>query len=286
LVLIRCGEDRQTVRIKTRQDDWQRPRQPMKTKSTEGRANATARATDRLTLSIDVGGTNIKASVVDRTGKMVARRVEVATPRPATPKMVLDSIADIVPKLPTFSRISAGFPGVVKSGRVLTAPNLGTRDWRGFDLAAALEMRFMAPARVLNDAAVQGLGVVQGRGLECVLTLGTGVGCALYRERRLILPLELGQHIARGKKTYDEYLGNGALEAHGRAKWNRRLSKALERVQTLVNYDVLYLGGGNARQVELDLPENVRIVSNIAGITGGIRLWDPDMDEHFAPGTS
>lgn len=236
-----------------------------------------------FTLSIDIGGSHIKSSVLDPSGEMVAERLEIDTPAPATPEAVLSEIDSTVSGLPTFSRISAGFPGVVRYGRIETAPNLGTRGWRGFDLAGELARRYHVPARVLNDAAVQGLGVVEGHGLECVLTLGTGVGCALYRHRRLILPLELGQHRARGKKTYDEYLGNAALEAKGKARWNKRLDKAIGQVQSLVNYDMLYIGGGNARKIDLDLPGNVKIVSNTAGITGGVRLWDPDMEEYFAP---
>lgn len=236
-----------------------------------------------FTLSIDIGGTHIKASVLGPSGEMIAERLEVDTPTPATPEAVLGAIESTVSGLPTFSRISAGFPGVVRCGHVETAPNLGTRAWQGFHLAEALARQYRVPARVLNDAAVQGLGVVEGHGLECVLTLGTGVGCALYRHRRLILPLELGQHRARGKKTYDEYLGNAAVEAKGKARWNKRLDKAINQVQSLVNYDMLYIGGGNARKIDLDLPDNVKIVSNTAGITGGVRLWDPDMEEYFAP---
>lgn len=242
-----------------------------------------ARRSGPSTLSIDIGGTHIKASVLDPTGAMIAPRVEVPTPSPATPENVLRLIKSMTADLPAFGRISAGFPGVVKDGRVFTAPNLGTQFWRGVNLAAELTKQLGAPARALNDAAVQGLGVVEGHGLECVITLGTGVGCALYRHRRLILPLELGQSRARGKKTYDQYLGNAALETKGRANWNRRLGKALVQIQSLVNYDMLYVGGGNARKIDLDLPDNVKIVSNTAGITGGVRLWDPDMEEYFLP---
>jgi polyphosphate glucokinase len=233
------------------------------------------------TLGVDIGGSSIKASVLDAAGRLAAAQMRTPTPREATPQAILDTIAGLAVQLPSVHRISVGFPGVVKGGKVLTAPNLGTGHWAGFELMAALSSRFGLPARVLNDAAVQGLGVVEGHGLECVLTLGTGVGCALFRNRRLLLPLELGEHRARRGKTYDGYVGQRALAAKGPQRWNKRLRWAIETVTTLTTCDVLYIGGGNARKIDFEPPSHVRIVSNTAGITGGIRLWDPELDELF-----
>jgi polyphosphate glucokinase len=241
-----------------------------------------------FTLAVDIGGTNIKISVLDAAGQLAADQVRSPTPKPATPKAVLETIAALAAGLPAFQRISVGFPGVVKGGRILTAPNLGTKHWAEFELIEALGQRFNCPARVLNDAAVQGLGVVQGHGLECVLTLGTGVGCALFRNRRLLLHLELGQHRARKGMTYDQYIGHAALVEKGPERWNKRLARAIGTVTGLTSCDVLYIGGGNARRIAIDLPAHVRIVSNTAGITGGIRLWEPELDELFgaAPGNA
>ena len=234
-----------------------------------------------LTLGVDIGGTNIKASVLDAAGALAAQEVRVATPRPAAPRAVLDTIASLAEQLPRFDRISAGFPGVVRAGRVLTAPNLGTDLWSGFQLIDALAERFGAPARLLNDAAVQGLGVVEGHGLECVLTFGTGVGCALFRNRRFLLHLELGQSRARKGKTFDQYIGHAALARKGPERWNKRARKAIKAVLELTCCEVLYIGGGNARRLTIEMPPQVKIVSNTAGITGGIRLWEPELDEHF-----
>src|SRR5262245_12080799 len=111
------------------------------------------------TLGVDVGGTNIKASILDCLGGLAADQVRAPTPRRATPQAVLDTIERLVGDLPAFHRISVGFPGVVKGGRVITAPNLGTDYWANFKLIEALSMRYSVPARMLNDAAVQGLGV-------------------------------------------------------------------------------------------------------------------------------
>jgi len=234
-----------------------------------------------FTLGVDIGGTNIKASVLDAAGVLAAEQIRSATPKPATPQAVLDTIAKLAAQLPPFHRISVGFPGVVHGGQVVTAPNLGTSHWAGFQLIDALAERFGTPVRLLNDAAVQGLGVVQGHGLECVLTLGTGVGCALFRNRRLLLHLELGQYHARRRKTYDQYIGQAALAKKGTERWNRRVRKVIDTVTDLTCCDVLYIGGGNARKLALEVPPHVRIVSNTAGITGGIRLWEPELDELF-----
>ena len=233
------------------------------------------------TLGVDIGGTNVKASVLDRDGGLVAEQVRTPTPKPATPKAVLKAIRELAARLPSFDRISVGFPGVVRSGTTITAPNLGTEHWAGVRLIEILSQAVGAPVRVLNDAAVQGLGVVQGQGLECVLTLGTGVGCAMFRDRRLLLPLELGQHRVRKGKTYDQYIGQAALAAKGPEAWNRRVARAIGYVSELTVCDMLYVGGGNARKITFKLPQNVKTVSNTAGITGGVRLWEHSLDELF-----
>jgi polyphosphate glucokinase len=239
------------------------------------------RAGPPYTLAVDIGGTHIKASVLDRAGAPIADRVDAPTPHPAPPAAILALIRAIAGPLPAFDRISAGFPGVVKGGCVITAPNLGTEAWRAFPLAANLEKQLGKPARVLNDAEMQGLAVIAGAGLECALTFGTGMGSAIYRDGQLMPHLELGQHPAWKSKTYDRYVGADALKKLGVVKWNRRVSRTIALVRTLLNFDRLYLGGGNAVNITLELPPDVRIVSNLAGITGGVRLWEAQFDAFF-----
>jgi polyphosphate glucokinase len=235
-----------------------------------------------VTLGIDIGGSNIKAAAVDAAGRLLAEQVRAPTPKPAPPEAVLASITRLVAASPSFDRISVGFPGVVRGGEVITAPNLGTPFWAGFAMIAALAERFGVPVRMLNDAVVQGLGVVEGPGLECVVTLGTGVGCAVFRDRRWLVQLELGQHRARKGKSYDQYAGQAALALKGPVVWNRRVRKVIRSVLELTNCDRLYIGGGNARKIAFEPPRQVRIVSNAAGITGGVRLWEPVLDDLFA----
>jgi polyphosphate glucokinase len=176
--------------------------------------------------------------------------------------------------------MSVGFPGVVKGGTVVTAPNLGTGHWAGFHLIDALAQQHGTPVRLLNDAAVHGLGVVEGHGLACVITLGTGIGCSLFRNRRLLLHLEFGQH-RRGEETYDQFIGQKALEAIGPEAWNLRVREAIATIVKLTSCDALYVGGGNARRIAFELPPQVKIVSNAAGVTGGVRLWEDELDELF-----
>ncbi|MBV8912191.1 MAG: ROK family protein, partial [Acetobacteraceae bacterium] len=172
-----------------------------------------------ITLALDIGGTGLKAGRLDAQGNLIGERLRVSTPHPSPPTAVVPALVGMGNTLGSFDRVSAGFPGVVRNGRVLTAPNLGTKEWAGFDLAGALSERLGHPVRVENDATVQGLGVISGRGLECVITLGTGFGFALYQDGRVGPHLELSQHICRGKKTYDEYLGVAALRRIGPKRW-------------------------------------------------------------------
>ncbi len=226
------------------------------------------------TLAIDIGGTGLKASVLDGAGRMFVQRVRVATPYPCTPKILLRALAELTAPLPPFDRISIGFPGVIRDGHVITAPHFDAKAWRNYALESAVSRQYRKPARLLNDAEVQGLGIVTGRGLEVVLTLGTGVGSAIFRNGELAPHLELAQHPLEKGKTYNDYVGNAARLAHNAKKWNRRVIRMIDIVFSLLHYDVLYLGGGNAANIVVDLPDNVRIASNDTGITGGIRLWD------------
>jgi polyphosphate glucokinase len=233
------------------------------------------------TLSIDIGGTGLKAAILDSDGLMIAGPVKIGTPHPSGPDVVISTLVELVAPLGAFARVSVGFPGVVRGGRVLTAPNLGTDVWHNYPLAAELGRQLGKPVRVLNDASVQGLGVISGVGLECVITLGTGFGFALFEEGLLAPHLEMGQHPIAKDKTYDLYLGNAALHKIGRKKWNKRLQKALSVLDTLITYDALLIGGGNAQVIDFDLPVNVRVVPNSAGITGGVKLWSPRLDVIF-----
>jgi polyphosphate glucokinase len=234
-----------------------------------------------LTLAFDIGGSHLKAGVLSPAGDMISDRVRIVTPKPTKPKAVVEGLVGLAKQLEHFDRVTIGFPGVVRRNTVFTAPNLGTKLWHGFKLAAAISKELGKPVRLLNDASVQGLGVIDGRGTECVITMGTGMGFALFLDGRLAPHLEFSQQPFKRGKSYDEYVGEKALEKVGHKRWNRRVRKIIKVLETVVMYDTLYIGGGNSRLIEPPLPANVKTVSNEAGITGGVRAWDKRMDHLF-----
>ena len=225
------------------------------------------------TLAVDIGGSGIKAIVLDQSGRAVTSRVRLETPHPATPIAVVETIRKLASQQRPFDRVSVGFPGVVRNGVTETAHNLEHKKWIQYQLASALSAKLGRPVRVANDADVQGFGAIKGRGVEVVITLGTGVGSASFLNGRLVPNLELAHHAFRKGQTYEEQLGNAALRKVGKKRWNKRLRKAVQTLERLFNFDRLYIGGGNAKNITTRLPANVNIVPNTAGLFGGIALW-------------
>jgi len=237
------------------------------------KANGKSSSAKVHTLAIDIGGTGLKAAVLNAKGEMLTERVRIETPHPCPPKTLLKALGQLIAPLPHFDRVSVGFPGVVRHGKIFTAANLGNEVWHKFDLAAALAKQLDKPVRVLNDADVQGLGAINGQGVELVITLGTGFGSSLFEDGRLAPHLELGHHPFRKGETYEEQLGNVARREVGPKRWNRRVQQAIETLRTLTTFDHLYFGGGNASKLNFELPPDVSVVSNECGMKGGIGLW-------------
>lgn len=228
---------------------------------------------DARILAIDIGGSGLKASLINTDGEMVTDRVRVKTPRLRKPETLVDEIVKLVEAFSDYAVVSVGFPGVVRNGKILTAPNLGTKKLRGFDLAGALADRLVKPVRVLNDADMQGFGAIRGEGVEMVITLGTGFGSALFVDGQLAPHLEISHIHFRKGETYDEQLGNKAYEKIGKKRWNSRVRKAIESMRTLSNFDRLYIGGGNADKITFELAEDVQVIPNEYGMRGGAWLW-------------
>ena len=126
---------------------------------------------------------------------------------------------------------------------------------------------------MINDADMQGLGIASGKGFEMMITLGTGFGTAFLNDGKLLPHIELAHHPITKNKKYDDYLGAAAFEKEGARKWNKRLKKVIAILKEVFNYDRLYLGGGNAKEINFELDDNIKIVSNKDAIDGGATLW-------------
>jgi polyphosphate glucokinase len=239
------------------------------------------------TLAIDIGGTGLKASVLDESGSMEHDKVRIATPYPLSPQRLVLELEKLIQDLPSFDRVSVGFPGMVRAGQILSAPHFISptgpggvpepklvKAWHRFDLATALQDVTGRPAKVANDADLQGAAVVTGKGFEAVVTLGTGVGTAFFLDGLLLPHFEFA-HTPLGKKgTYNEVLGDAARKKSGTKKWQKRVFDAVETLRNLTFFDHCYIGGGNSARLGGDLPPGVSVVDNSAGILGGIKLWE------------
>lgn len=224
-------------------------------------------------LSIDIGGSHIKAAILNAQGELLTGFQTEDTPPLPGPVILLAAIRNVIGKFPDYDKLSVGFPGYVKEGTVFTAPSLSPKKWNGINLRQILQDEFNCPVEVVNDADMQGLGIVSGRGLEMVITLGTGLGSALLLNGELLPHIELSQHPFMSNLIYDRFIGKKALLKEGDLKWNRRIQKVLLVLKTVFNYDHLYIGGGNSRRINFPLDENITLVSNEDGIKGGAKLW-------------
>lgn len=243
------------------------------------------------TLAVDCGGGGIKASVLDHAGTMRAQPVRTPTPYPLPPGLLVETIAGLAAQLPRADRVTVGMPGMIRHGVVVATPHYVTKagprtrvlpelvlHWSGFDMRRAVEDAIDLPALVLNDAEVHGAGVVAGAGLEMILTLGTGLGNAIFDGGSLAPHLEISQAPVRWGLTYDDFLGEHERLRLGDAHWSRRVRTVVDGLRPMVLWDRLYLGGGNARrltaQVLPRLGDDVVIVPSSAGIIGGVRAWE------------
>lgn len=243
------------------------------------------------TLSVDCGGGGIKASVLDGTGSIISDAVRTPTPYPLPPELLVETIVALAVRLPRADRATVGMPGMIRHGVVVATPHYITKDgprsrvlpelvqaWRRFDMGAALRGALDLPVLVLNDAEVAGAGVVTGQGHEMIVTLGTGLGNAVFDNGGLAPHVEISQGPIRWGLTYDDYIGEHERLRLGDAHWSRRVRRVVDSLRPMYLWDRLYLGGGNSRRIVASqlalLGNDVVVVPNEAGMTGGARCWD------------
>ncbi len=243
-----------------------------------------------LTLAIDCGGGGFKASVLDEAGTMRVPAHRVATPYPLTPRRFADTLHELAAGLPAAARATVGMPGMIRHGVVVSTPHYVTtrgprtrvdpdlvEQWSGLDVRALLTNALGMPVLVFNDAEVHGAGVISGTGLELMLTLGTGLGSALFDAGVLAPHLEWSQAPVRWGLTYDGFIGETERRRLGDSFWSRRVRTMVDVLRPVFVWDRLYLGGGNSRKISgsqlVRMGDDVVVVPNSAALVGGVRAW-------------
>ena len=213
-------------------------------------------------LAVDVGGSNVKEVL-----NGLDERRRFASGDDLTPDQMVTGVLEQTADW-DYVGISVGIPAPVIDGKVVREPvNLGP-GWVGFDFGEA----FGKPTKVINDAAMQALGSYDG-GRMLFLGLGTGLGTTLIIEG-VLAPMELG-HLPYRKATYEEYVGEAALERDGHKRWKKSVFETVEHLSAALLPDYIVLGGGNARDLG-EMPPNCRLGRNEDAFLGGFRLWIQD----------
>jgi polyphosphate glucokinase len=233
-------------------------------------------------LGIDIGGSGIKAGLVDlTTGALRTQRVRVPTPQPATPRAITEVVAALVSPLEIDGTVGATFPAVIKQGVAKTAANVD-KSWLGLDVAAALSGAIGASVKVVNDADAAGLAEMRvgaGRdapGTVVTVTFGTGIGTALFIDGTLVPNTELG-HLELDGSDAEARAAESARDREGLswAKWAKRVQRYLRELEMLLTPDLFIVGGGASKKaeswvpaVEVQTPILVAALRNDAGIVG------------------
>ena len=225
--------------------------------------------TREMTLAIDCGGGGIKGSVVDARGTMMAPPRRVPTPYPLPPELLVETVVGLARELPAATRVTMGMPGMIRHGVVIATPHYITRDGPRSRVLPELVERW--------DHFDMG-GAITGRGLEMIITLGTGLGNAVFDGGQLAPHVEVSQGPVRWGLTYDDYIGEHERLRLGDVHWSRRIRRVVDGLRPMYMWDRLYLGGGNSKRITASnlrlMGDDVIVVPNDAGIIGGVRAWE------------
>ena len=243
-------------------------------------------------LGIDVGGTGVKGAPVEtRTGKMLAERHRLDTPQPATPDAVAQTICEVVEHFRWRGPLGCAMPAVVKDGRLHTAANISKR-WLGVDAVGLFRKTTKLPASVINDADAAGyaemtFGAGKKRsGLVIMVTLGTGIGTALFINGHLLPNTELGHLELDGADAEDRAAASvRETQQMSWKRWSRRVDAYLHRLHAYFWPDLFIIGGGVSRQHEKFLPRLTQTVPvvpaalrNDAGIIGAALAYEHEKE--------
>ena len=201
---------------------------------------------------------------------MATETIREDTPERFTPAQLLALIARLARQMPDYDRVAVGIPGIVHNDVVYALPASKSRAFKRFQLGARLSDLLGARVRVTNDAAMHGLAAIRGEGVEMVITLGTGLGTALFIDGVLSAHY---QTLPEQDEPFSPY-GKAALKKIGRTRWEKRVRQLFDQLRGITNYDRLYVGGGNAKLLRGPMPSRVTVIDSAAGILGGYRLWE------------
>lgn len=229
---------------------------------------------------LDIGGSGIKGAPVDlETGELVEERVRIPTPQAPTSEAVVETSLEVIGPFGWDCQVGVGFPGLVKDGVVHTAANVA-KELIGFDLQGRLQREVGNTVRVVNDADAAGLAEMRwGRGVDgmvMMLTLGTGIGTALFTQGKLMPNTEFGHIMIRDREA--ELRASDRIrkqEDLSWTKWARRLNEYLATMEALFWPDLIIVGGGVSKKADKFVPKletRAKVVPaqmlNIAGIAG------------------
>jgi polyphosphate glucokinase len=235
-------------------------------------------------LGIDVGATGIKGAIVDvKKGELLTDRIKYKTPRPATPGNMLEVMGQIIEDLDWMGKpLGVGFPAIIKEGVCYSASNIH-KSWIGHNLLADIKHRFSEDAVLLNDADAAGVAELNygtsigtHSGVIIMLTLGTGIGSALFHNDVLLPNTEFGQLYYKDSIA-EKYASNGAREKKELSwkEWGRELDGVIQHIDFIFSPDLIILGGGVSKKYKsykayLKLSHKIVAASllNNAGIIG------------------
>jgi polyphosphate glucokinase len=206
-------------------------------------------------LGVDVGASGIKGALVDlETGKLLGDRVRLVTPEPSTPQAMAEAFAELVRTIGYRGPVGCGFPAIVKKGVALSAANID-KSWIGYNIETAFSAVSGCTVKALNDADAAGLAEVHygddenENGVVMLLTLGTGIGSALFVEGQLVPNTELG-HLFLNNRVAEHYAANSVRENESLSweEWAARLNEYLRHLERLFSPDLFILGGGVSKE--------------------------------------
>ena len=246
---------------------------------------------DDVVLGIDVGGTGLKAAPVNiTTGELLHERVRALTPQPATPEAVVEKLAELAAQFDWKGPIGVGFPSIMKNGVALTAANID-KSWLGTNVEELIEGKISGPVNVINDADAAGLaemshGLGKGNnGVVILITIGTGIGSAVFSEGKLIPNSELGHIFMPNGVKAEKYCSNVVRKNLDLTweEWGKRFNEYLEYLERLYTPDLFILGGGASKKFDkyehcftVDADVKPAELLNAAGCIGAAMALKPE----------